>query len=116
MKLTGVCLYTRDLEPAVVFYRDTLGLKLKEHRPDRYASFELDGGQELGLKVASADREVPGAGTIFVASADAKADSVAAQAKHLTFYKELHEAPWAITFSILDPDGNKIEYMQRKPS
>jgi catechol 2,3-dioxygenase-like lactoylglutathione lyase family enzyme len=113
MKLTGVCFSTHDLGRAVAFYQD-LGLTLKDRQGDRYASFGLDDGLELGIKAAGAEREVPGAGTIFVATTDARSDFDAARAAHRIFYKELYDASWGLTFSILDPDGNKIEYMQRK--
>jgi len=32
----------------------------------------------------------------------------------LKIYKELIEETWALEFSVLDPDGNKIEFVQNK--
>ena len=34
--------------------------------------------------------------------------------KDVEFYKELTEESWGIEFAILDPDKNKVEFIQRK--
>lgn len=34
--------------------------------------------------------------------------------KKVEFYKELTEESWGIEFAILDPDENKVEFVQRK--
>jgi len=112
--LDAVIFYTNDLTRATAFYTEQIGLKLEYKSGDKYASFLFDNGVKLGIKKASEDREVPGSQTFFLAVENAEAEYKKAQEKGLEIRKELVEEEWAIEFSILDPDGNKIEYVQNK--
>ena len=114
MKLDSAVLYTNDLEKAVGFYRDFLGLKVSYITEGKYAEFLFDNGVCLGIKKAREEREKPGAQTIFIVAED-----IEEQYKHFkevgaNFYKELKEEAWGTEFAILDPDGNKIEFLERK--
>lgn len=112
--LDAVIFYTNDLGEAVKFYTEQIGLKLEYKSGDKYASFLFDNGVKLGIKRASEEREVPGAQTFFLATENAEAEYEKVQKKGLKIRKELVEEEWAIEFSIVDPDGNKIEYVQNK--
>lgn len=112
--LDAVVLYTNDIDKAVDFYVRQIGLKLEYRSGDKYVSFLFDNGVKLGIKKAVEKREIPGSQTFFLATKDAKREFENAQKKGLNIYKELVEEPWALEFSVLDPDGNKVEYVQNK--
>jgi len=44
LRMVGVELYTDDLETAKKFYRETLGLKLTDEAPGRFAQFDAGSG------------------------------------------------------------------------
>jgi len=112
--LDAVIFYTHDLSRSVDFYTEQIGLQLEYRRGDKYASFLFDNGVKLGIKKASEDRETPGSQTFFLAVEDARVEYAKAQQKGLRILKELIEEDWALEFSVLDPDGNKIEFVQNK--
>ena len=112
--LDAVVFYTNDLDTAVDFYTNKIGLKLDYQSGDKYASFLFDNGVKLGIKKAKEEREIPGAQTLFLAVQDARSEYAVAKEKGLNILKELVEEDWAMEFSVLDPDGNKIEFVQNK--
>jgi len=113
-KLDAVIFYTHDVPAVVDYYTNKIGLKLEYTSGDKYASFLFDNGVKLGIKKATEEREVPGSQTFFLAVVDAKAEYELAKQKGLHILKELVEEEWALEFSVLDPDGNKVEYVQNK--
>lgn len=114
MKLDSAVLYTNDIETIANYYADKIGLKLDYRQGDKYVSFMFDNGARLGIKKAVEPREVPGAQTVFISTDDARGEYQEAQRKQLNIYKELVDESWGIAFSVLDLDGNKIEFIQRK--
>lgn len=112
--LDSVIFYTNDIQTAVEFYSEQIGLQLDERTGDKYVSFRFDNGVKLGIKKAVEGREIPGAQTFFLAVDDATGEYAKAKAKGLSIFKELVDEPWALEFSMLDPDGNKIEFVQKK--
>lgn len=114
MELDSVNFYSSDIPRSVAFYTGVLGFELDYKQGDDYAAFLFTNGVRLGIKRAVEEREVPGAQTLIVSSRDANADYAAAQKKGLRVHHPLSDDPWGLWFSILDPDGNLIEYLQRK--
>lgn len=112
--LDSTVLYATDIPKIVDYYTNKIGLKLEYQQGEKYASFTFDNGVRLGIKKASEEREIPGSQTFFIAVNDAKIEYENAKQKGLKVYKELTDEPWGIEFSVLDPDGNKIEFLQRK--
>lgn len=112
--LDAVIFYTKDLDTSVKFYTEQIGLKLEYKTKDKYASFLFDNNVKLGIKKASEEREVPGSQTFFLSVKDAKVEYEIAKQKGLNIRKKLTEEQWALEFSVLDPDGNKIEFVQNK--
>ncbi len=112
--LDAVVFYTNDIDAVLDFYTNQIGLKLEYWSGDKYASFLFDNGIKLGLKKATEKREIPGSQTFILAVEDAKTEYAKAQEKGLNIYKKLVEEEWAIEFSVLDPDGNKVEFVQNK--
>lgn len=113
MQLDSAIFYTKDLNKTVEFYRDTLGFEVDYVQENRFASFNL-GGAKLGIKQAKEEREVPGHQTIFVSIPDIEKFYQEIQQKQLNILKSLTHDDWATNFSILDPDGNKIQFIQEK--
>jgi len=111
--LDSVIFYTNDIDRVVDYYTNVIGLRLEYRSGDKYASFLFDNNVRLGIKKAVEEREVPGAQTFFLAVEDAEAEFKKAQGKGLSIRKQLVKEPWAIEFSVLDPDGNKIEFVQK---
>jgi predicted enzyme related to lactoylglutathione lyase len=112
MELTTAIFYTTDLPRIIGFYRDTLDFDLADVQGDRYAAFAFDNGIRLGIKRGDKAREVPGSQTIILTVKDIEHHFQLAQDKQLTIYKPLTKQSWGTSFSILDPDGNKLEYAQ----
>jgi catechol 2,3-dioxygenase-like lactoylglutathione lyase family enzyme len=106
MQLVEVVLYMRDMQRAIDFYRDTLGLT---------ASFESEHWRTFGtgsctLAFHVTDRRGPGTGepdpTFLVADADAERVRLAAAGVDVTDIRE--PAPGVRVFDARDPDGNRF--------
>jgi len=114
MKLDSTVIYSNDIEESVKFYRDIIGLELDYQQGDKFASFKFSNGVRLGIKKAVEEREKPGAQTFFIGVDNANEVYEKMKGKKLSFYKELTIEFWGTEFAILDPDGNKVEFLQRK--
>lgn len=114
MKLDSAVFYTKDIPVIIDYYENAIGLELEYRQGDKYVSFLFENGIRLGIKKAVEEREIPGSQTCFFAVADVKAEYEKAKEKKLNIRKELVDPPWGIVFSVLDPDGNKIQFIQRK--
>lgn len=112
--LDAVVFYTHDIPTVVDYCTDKIGLELEYVSGEQYASFLFENGAKLGIKKASEEREIPGSQTLFIAVQDAGAEFERAKQEGLNIYKELTDEEWAIEFSVLDPDGNKVEYVQNR--
>jgi len=112
MNLYSAVFYTDNLEEVVSFYRDVLGFEVDYIQDGRFASFLLGSGK-LGIKYKKEEREVPGHQTVFIEVDDIKDLYGRIQEKKVTMGKELVEQDWATNFSILDPDGNKVQFLER---
>jgi predicted enzyme related to lactoylglutathione lyase len=112
--LDSTVLYTNNISVAVDYYTNKIELNLEYRQNDKYASFIFDNNVRLGIKKASEEREKPGSQTFFLAVNDANSEYVKAKQKDLNIDKELTDEDWGLEFSVLDPDGNKIEFLQKK--
>jgi catechol 2,3-dioxygenase-like lactoylglutathione lyase family enzyme len=113
MKLDSAVLYTNDVKKATEFYRDFLGLKLDYVEEGKFASFLFENGVRLSIKKAIEEREKPGSQTVFIAADDIENIYQKFKTAGAVFGKELKVASWGTEFSILDPDGNKVEFIKR---
>jgi catechol 2,3-dioxygenase-like lactoylglutathione lyase family enzyme len=106
MELVEVVLYVRDMERAIRFYRDTLGLE-PDFESEHWTTFRT-GASTLALHAT--DRREPGSGepdpNFLVNNADAERARLAAAGVEVS---ELRE-PVAGTrvFDARDPDGNRF--------
>lgn len=114
MKLDSAVFYTNDLEKVVDFYEDKIGLEVDYISEGKFASFKFTNGVRLGIKKAVEEREKPGSQTIFIEEPNVEKLYEKYKKEGMDFYKDLKEESWGIEFAILDPDGNKIEFLRRK--
>ena len=114
MKLHSAVFYTNNIDEVERFYNKTLGLEIEYRSGNKFISLIFPNKVRLGIKKASEDREVPGKQTIFIEVKDI--DNWYAKAKDLklNILKELTEESWATNFSVLDPDKNKVQFIQTK--
>lgn len=114
MKIDSAVFYTDDINKCVEFYRVNLIFKIEYQQSDKFVSFIFDDGSRLGIKKASEERELPGAQTAFISCDDIESYYQNIRQKGLNIYKELSDENWGKNFSILDVDGNKLQFVSRK--
>jgi predicted enzyme related to lactoylglutathione lyase len=73
----------------------------------------FDNNVSLGIKQKEKDREVPGCQTVILKTKDIEGMYEDIKTKEIQIYKPLTEEDWGTTFSILDLDGNKIEFVEK---
>jgi len=113
MNLDSAIFFTNDLKKITSFYGDTIGLEV-EYINSNFVSFIFPNGAKLGIKVPSKDREIPGHQTVFIATDNIENSLKKIQSEGLDLYEELSEQDWGKYFSILDPDGNKVLFVEHK--
>ncbi len=114
MNLDSAIFYSHDITKVIPFYIDTVGLTV-EYKTERFVSFNFPNGAKLGIKNQTKEREVPGFQTVFISVEDVATLYAKHKEQNLDFYGELTEFDWGTEYSILDPDKNKILFVQ-KPS
>lgn len=116
MNLDSAVFYSNDIEAVIPFYRDVLGFAVEYQQDSSYVSFLFPNGVRLGIKKKVEDREIPGAQTVFITPGKDIEDLYRElQDKNVNIYKALVVQPWGKNFSVLDPDKNKVQFVE-KPS
>ena len=116
MKLRGidhVYYWTEDMERAVRFYRDVLGLELLRREGDSWAQF--DGGAiRFALHGAVHGRPVsPGGATAVFEVDDLDGARRALEERGVRFEDHVGEVPGYARFaSFSDPDGNQVQIIE----
>jgi predicted enzyme related to lactoylglutathione lyase len=111
-QLYGAVFYTRNID-AVEEYYEKLGFELEYREEDSYISFLLPTGGRLGIKLASEEREHPGYQAIQVEVDDVTACRKLSEKHSVNVYQETRVVEdWGTYFEILDPDNNKITFVQ----
>ena len=118
-KIAVVMLGVQDLNRAVAFYRDQLGLKLQTVIPGDFAFFDA-GGMMFALSVGLAKNSPQMVGaTEVVFSVDGVREAYEAlRARGVAFLREprvVNPPMWAANFT--DPDGHRLSIFgpERKP-
>ena len=115
MQIAYVNVFVRDVEAAVAFYRDVLGLPLEMSSPEHgYASFRA-GEVRLGLAVAGEEQaDLIGRHTgVGLAVDDLAAEHERLAATGVVFPMAPTRQPWGGFMAMLsDPDG-KIFYLDQ---
>jgi catechol 2,3-dioxygenase-like lactoylglutathione lyase family enzyme len=108
-----VTFHVSDVERAVRFYEETLGLEKKYEFPS-YAGFEC-GGTEIGLIPTLGERQKasPMSPSVEFLVDDVKKFCDRLKCAGVKFIEELHDEPWGgRQASFADPDGNILEIVQ----
>jgi catechol 2,3-dioxygenase-like lactoylglutathione lyase family enzyme len=105
-------IYVTDMDRSVLFYTETLGLRLLFRAGDHWATIDAGDGLQLGLHPASPRHPAPGtAGAVTVGLAvDETINQVVAtlQSRGVTFHgRVLDEGMLKLAF-FTDPDGNQL--------
>ena len=114
LNLDSAIFYTKNLEKVIDFYRNVIGLEIEYQQSDNFVSFIFPNKVRLGIKKATEEREQPGRQTIFIEVEEIEEVYNGFKKLNLDFYKELTSENWAKNFAILDPDGNKLQFIQRR--
>lgn len=113
MNLDSAVFYSNDSDKVIPFYRDTLGFQVEYVQEGKYVSFIFPNGAQLGIKTRREEREIPGHQTVFISVTDIEKVYEQLKSKEIKFNKDLTEHSWGKEFSILDPDANKVLYLER---
>ena len=121
--VVAMVLFVRDLAKCMTFYRDTLGLQVKESNPDS-VGFSLGGQYFLLLEVSAAahmiseealELKIEGGprGLLAAGVEDVDAAYEALKARGVTFLRPPTNQPWGLrTAYFADPEGNLWEINQ----
>ena len=113
MKLDSTVFFTNNLDQSVSFFKDKLEFNLEYVQGDSFASFVFENDAKLGIKKPTKDREVPGHQTIFISTDNIEETIQNIKDKDVELYEDLNEKEgWGKYFSVLDPDENKVLYIQ----
>ncbi|MFA6436860.1 MAG: glyoxalase superfamily protein [Candidatus Paceibacterota bacterium] len=114
MNLETAVFYTDNINKITEFYRDIFGFNLEYQDGDKYVSFIFSNGAKLGIKKKDKERELPGAQTVIISMESGIENWYELlQQKNVQIYKELTIQKWGKNFSVLDPDKNKVEFVER---
>jgi predicted enzyme related to lactoylglutathione lyase len=112
MKLHSAIFYSTNIEALKPFYIDFLGLEIERESDGKFISLIFENGVRLGIKVGDKPREVGGSQTVFVEVKNIDDWYTKAIDAKMEIYKELVSQPWGKSFSVLDLDGNKVEFVE----
>jgi len=111
VNINCVVFHTSDLSRACAFYRDVLGLELKEEKPD-YIAFRCH-GVEVGLELGGEPEVKKSAPEVYFLVDDIEAWPRRLESAGVEMLKSLRKEEWGGTVvTCADPDGNVIHLVQ----
>ncbi len=112
MKLTTVFYYVRDMDRAVQFYTEVLGLPLEHRFGDNWAEVNA-GPVTVGLHpVDEHDTVVAGGGGTASFTVENIEDVVKQLRERGATVGEIHERPRGKFAMVTDPDGNHLHFIE----
>jgi predicted enzyme related to lactoylglutathione lyase len=108
MKLSYGIFYTNNLQEITQYYQDVVGFELAS-KDNKFVSFKI-GDSFFGIKIRENEREIPGHQTVIVSVNDLDDWYKKLKGKGVAFFSDLVSESWGRNFSILDLDGNKVEF------
>ncbi len=111
----NVTIYVSNMDQAVRFYTEVVGLRLAYRFGDHWASIELGRGLTIGLHPASAEMPAGRPGSMAIGlelNGDIHEAVRKLEAKGVTFHGEVSEAKAGSFVSFSDPDGNLLYLAQ----
>ena len=111
-----VWFWVTDMDRAIAFYRDGLGLSVSSRHGDEWA--ELDAGSiRIGLHGARDGRPTPHGGTAVFRVDDLDLAKAWLEERGVAFDDHLGEVPGIARYaSFDDPDGNSMQLIEYAPS
>jgi catechol 2,3-dioxygenase-like lactoylglutathione lyase family enzyme len=107
--LDHVYYWTRDMERAVSFYRDVLGLPLVRRDGDEWAEFDAG---TVRLALHGADDRAPASGTAAFRVEDLDRARRELERLGVGFDAHVGEVGFARFATLRDPDGNPIQLIE----
>ena len=112
--------YVSNMDEAVRFYSETLGLKLTNRFGDKWATVEAGRGLTIGLHPASAEHPAPGTrgAVMFGLEIDEPIEEAVARLKNkgVQFTGSIIRADAGGWTSLVDMDGNPIYLWEKSPA
>lgn len=111
----NVTVCVSNMDRAVQFYTETLGLKLAYRFGDHWASVEVGKGLTIGLHPASADMPAGRKGSMTIGlelSGSIHEAMSTLEAKGVRFHGSVNEGKSGSFVSFEDPDGNQLYLAQ----
>jgi len=110
--LDHVYYWTVDMERAIAFYRDVVGLALLRRHGDSWAEFD-GGAVRFALHGAMEGHALPRGGTAVFEVDDLDASRHELEARGVRFDEHLGEVEGRARFaSFADPDGNTVQIIE----
>ena len=106
-EIAAVWLPVTDMERAVGFYRDTLGLEVNEHDGDW--TEVTAGDQRIGLNEGESPAGDGGAVIAFAVEGELEQAVAELTAAGVKFPGEISDHPWGRIATFKDPDGNDLQ-------
>ena len=110
--LDHVYYWTRDMDKAVGFYRDVMGLSLKRRDGDNWAEFEAGPVRFAVHSVVEGHPVQPGGGTAVFEVADVDEARRVLEDRGVVFGHSAEVADYARYATFLDPDGNTVQVIE----
>jgi predicted enzyme related to lactoylglutathione lyase len=112
-RLDHVYYWTADMERAMSFYRDLLGLRLVRREGESWALFEADGSRFALHGLVEGHPVAPGGATAVFAVDDLDRARRTFEERGARFHESEGEVPGYARFaSLTDPDGNTVQLIE----
>lgn len=111
----NVTLYVSNMDRAVRFYTETLGLKLAYRFGDHWAAVEVGRGLTIGLHPASSQMPAGRKGSMAIGlevNGSIREAVKALESKGVRFQGQVNEAKAGAFVGFEDPDGNQLYLAQ----
>ncbi len=107
--ISNVWLPVDDMQRALGFYRDTLGLSVKSEQ-EQWSEVEKD-GLIIGLNARDSEQPGPEGGAVIAFRPEGSIEDVMQQlqGQGVEFVGGITEFPWGRLAAFTDPDGNSLE-------
>ena len=110
--VSNVWLPVSDMERALQFYGDTLGISVRENHGE-WAELELD-GLTIGLNARESEQPGPEGGAVISFRPDGELEEAVdeLQRKGVEVVDGITEHQWGRIAAFKDPDGNSLELFE----
>ena len=114
-KVQNVFYRVADLDRAVTFYGDVVGLKMKFRDGEKWAEFDA-GNVSLGLELLEGQGSAgAGGGVVVLRGSDLDGLLSRLRAAGYATIGAIDQRPYGRIARFTDPDGNEVNYLEPKP-